>query len=217
MRLAHLLAGALALWASTSAVGQNSEQSAEVRHRNDCRLAAQVLQTGHPANRAGWAVEMIGTCAKEGPAVLVQLWSQPALDSTTAGQLLNAGSRIRDERIARAALEVARNASHRETVRVMAIALLIFYADPYSRLSIPGLVPPPGWVPGQHVRMVSGGTSPHKIPQQNGEAPLSSEFVARTAAALRALGSSDPSPRIQYVATGLARRLEHQAASHAGH
>jgi hypothetical protein len=54
------------------------------------------------------------------------------------------------------------------------------------------------------------------IPQVDGDEPLSSGFVTETAAALRALADSDPSPRIRYAATGFARELERQAASHAG-
>ncbi len=212
MRIAsYLLAGSLAVTASTSAYGQNSDRPGTVQLRNDCRLAAQVLQSGQPANKTTWAAGMIGACPREGPAVLAQLWARPAVDSATADQLLNASVRIRDQRLASAALAVARNTSNDETVRVIAIGLLYLYADPFGSLSIPDLVPPSGWVPGQHVRMFPVGWGSHEIPQQDGDVPLSSGFAAETALALRALGHSDPSPRVQYVATGLARRLEHQA------
>jgi hypothetical protein len=216
MRIAsYLLAGSLAATASTSAYGQNSNQPGTAQFRNDCRLAAQVLQSGQPANKFAWAADMIGACPQEGPAVLAQLWGRPSVDSATADRLLNASVRIRDQRIASAALEIARNPSREETVRIIAIGLLFLYADPSSSISFGDMVPPPGWVPGQHVRMLSPGQGSHEIPQQVGDFPLPGGFAAETAVALRALGASDPNPRIQYVATGLARRLEHRAGNRA--
>jgi len=213
----YLLTGTLMVAASTSTYGQNSNRPGDVQFRNDCRLAAQVLQSGQPANKTAWASDMIGACPQEGAAVLAQLWVRPALDSATVNQLLNASVRIRDQRLASAALAAARNTSNQETVRIIAIGLLFLYADPSGRLSFGELVAPDGWVPGQPVRMLPVGQSPHKIPQQDGDSPLPSEFAAETALALRSLGDSDPNPRIQYVAIGLARRLEHRALGRAGH
>jgi hypothetical protein len=192
----------------TVAVGQ-SDRREDVHLRNDCRLAAQVLRTGQPATKTSWAWAVISLCANDGPPVLAELWASVSSDdSARAETVLNASSRLRDQRIADAARRVAMNPANTDAVRLSGIILLIRYADPHSGLAVPLLVAPDGWTPGRRVRMISGGWGPHKIPQTEGEVPLGADFGNSVVSLLRAIAGGDSSHRIQYVATGLASRLE---------
>lgn len=56
----------------TSAAAQPRE-SVDARHRADCRLAGQILTTGHPTTLRAWAFEMIDQCQDTGPAILATL------------------------------------------------------------------------------------------------------------------------------------------------
>lgn len=204
-----MLAGCLGIAvASANVSAQSSERPADVQLRNDCRLAAQVLRTGHPAPKAEWAMKMIANCAVDGPPVLAQLWSAPALDSARAEQLLDASTRLRDDRLADAALRVLQTTTHPEAARLAGLILLVRYADPYAGLAVPLLVPPAGWVPGRPVRSIPVGLSPHENPQLRGEVPLPPDFVDETLAVLRQLGISEPNPRVRWAAAGLVRTLE---------
>lgn len=207
--LRTVLVGWLSVIASgTNVSGQGNDRPEEVRLRNDCRLAAQVLQTGHPAPKTAWAMEMIASCAIDGPPILAYLWSQPSLDSARAERVLDASSRLRDQRIAGAALHAAQTTSNPEAVRLAGVILLVRYIDPHAGLAVPLLVPPTGWRPGMHVRSIPLGSSPHAIPQLTGDAPLPSDFADKALAALGVLGAGDPNPRVQWAATGLVRRFE---------
>jgi hypothetical protein len=72
-----------------------------VYKRNDCRLALQIVQTGHPAPHREWAYSLIPGCgATAGPAAVAALWS----GSRSVGQdewplLVRATHELRDRRI----------------------------------------------------------------------------------------------------------------------
>jgi hypothetical protein len=215
MRYRAVLVGAASLLLIGSQVrAQTSDQPAEVHLRNQCRLAAQVLRTGHPEGRTAWALAVIGNCAEEGPPALVALWSEQSGDSIRAERVLDASSRLRDQRLADAAVQVARNDQNPESLRVAAILLLMRYADPYTGLAVPLLAPPPGWTPGQRVRLFLGGRGSHAIPQLTGAMPLADGFASNVIREFRSIAEHASSPRVQYVAAALAARLESDRASH---
>ena len=199
-------AGLLLIGAPTRA--QTSDEPAEVHLRNQCRLAAQVLQTGHPEGRTEWALGIIGNCTEEGPLALVALWSEQSRDSIRAVRVLDASSRLRDQRLAEVAVQVARNDQNPEALRVAAILLLMRYADPYTGLDVSLLAVPPGWTPGHRVRLFLGGRGSHAIPQLNGAIPLDDGFANGVITEFRSLAEHATSPRVQYVAAALAARLE---------
>jgi hypothetical protein len=152
-------------------------------------------------------MDFIGNCAHEGPAALVKLWSEVGNDSARAEAVVDAASRVRDQRLADAATAIAKDVRKSDAVRLAAIILLVRYADPHTGLAVSLLTPPISWQPGQNVRMIQGGRSPHAIPQVTGDVPLSSTFANDVVATLRTLGEGDPSRRVQYVAAGLVARL----------
>jgi hypothetical protein len=208
MRVPILLAAAAMTLAGVTSAAAQSDRPDEVHLRNDCRLAAQVLDTGQPANRRDWALHTIWLCGEEGPPILARMWSQAKTDSARAESVLDLSSRLRDSRIADAATAVARDASSPDAARLAAIILLIRYADPYSGLSVRLLAVPDGWTPGRPVRTLSGGRSPHAIYQTGGASPLPAGFSGDVIRTLRSLATSDPSVRVRYASEALARRLE---------
>jgi hypothetical protein len=197
--------------ASSDVRAQNTDRPAEVNLRNQCRLAAQIVRSGHPVNKSAWALDMIGNCAEEGPPVLVEKWGDISLDSIRSARVLDASSGIRDGRLAEVAIRIAHDSRFPETRRVAAMLLLVRYADPYTGLAVSLLAPPPDWNAGQDVRMIVGWGSSHPIPQLTGHVPLPEDFTSNIIAELKSVAAASTDARVQYVATGLAKRLEFQA------
>lgn len=127
------VACAVTLLAITGApVGAQNDRTAEVHHRNQCRLAAQVVETGEPSPRREWARTYITTCAEEGPRILARAWRTTPADTARLGDLVNASGRLRDERLYDAMQAVASDRSRPDVVRVAAMLALSRYVDPHS-------------------------------------------------------------------------------------
>lgn len=123
---------------------QNSEAPDSVRHRNDCRLAGQVLHTGHPHPKYEWAREYIILCQEEGPAILAGEWGEISADTAQVNRLQRESARFRDVRLYRELRGTALDRSRPELVRIGAMLVLAKYVDPYSALWFSDLRPPPG-------------------------------------------------------------------------
>lgn len=89
----------LSLLAAAVPARAQDERLAEVRERNDCRLAAQVLATGHPHPRYEWARSTIVNCEDEGPAYFASQWRTAPADTAALRLLIAAASRVRDARV----------------------------------------------------------------------------------------------------------------------
>lgn len=101
------------------------------RLRNDCRLAAQLLQTGHPAPRRDWALDAIRRCDDSGPQVLAEVWrSAVPSDPEQLAELFNASRDFNDRRVVDAVADLARRTEAPETSRIYALTLLYSYAVP---------------------------------------------------------------------------------------
>jgi hypothetical protein len=103
--------------------------------RNDCRLAGQVVETGHPAPHYQWALEFVRHCEVTGPPVLVALWSRPPSDADHLNQLFLSSYRLRDSRVTAAAVEAAGDPGLPRIVRLAAIRVLAGHAVPEFLLS----------------------------------------------------------------------------------
>lgn len=204
---AAVIGGCALLAAAADARAQAVSRPGDVRLRNDCRLAAQVLRTGEPHPRRAWALGVIRECASEGPAVVAGLWADPALDSAEVERLVPASRVLRDGRVAAAALEAARSPTRPAAIRLWAMSVLVTLVDESSELPLAMLAPPPGWKPGQSIRMILGGHAADAVPPTPGEVPLPPGFEGTVIQTLHSL-ASDPNPRIAYVAAALAKRLE---------
>lgn len=97
-----------------------------VHLRNDCRLAAQVLRTGQPANKRTWAEAFIPSCGSEGAAVLAETWTARSLsdDTLELNSLRRSLQQVRDERIFRSLLQSVESPSASSSARLVAWSLL---------------------------------------------------------------------------------------------
>jgi hypothetical protein len=119
-----------------------AQSEGQDRHvRNDCRLAAQVLETGHPAPHYEWALEFIAKCEETGAPVLAALW-RSAVNTEHLNRLYVSSYLLRDARITDAVTEVAQNRALPRLVRLNAIRVLAGHAVPAFLLSVPDLLRP---------------------------------------------------------------------------
>src|SRR5215207_9285139 len=109
--------------------GQGNETSSSVKHRNDCRLAAQVLRTGESHTKHEWALDYVSTCGDEGPVVLVEQW-QRLTEASQVEDLVWASGRIRDARLYRGLTATTADRSRPATIRIGAMLALAKYVDP---------------------------------------------------------------------------------------
>jgi hypothetical protein len=123
---------------------QNSEVPDSVRHRNNCRLAGQVLHTGHSHPKYEWARDYVILCQEEGPAMLASEWEAIPADTAQVNRLQRESARFRDVRLYRELRETALDRSRPDLVRVGAMLALAKYVDPHSASWFSDLRPPPG-------------------------------------------------------------------------
>ncbi|HEX8452791.1 MAG TPA: hypothetical protein VF647_11885 [Longimicrobium sp.] len=102
-----------------------------VKHRSDCRLAAQVLITGEPRARREWARDYIANCENEGPPAIVQEWRAVSGDTASVIKVMRASTMIHDARIYEQVRAVALDRSRPDVVRVGAMHVLDNYVDPH--------------------------------------------------------------------------------------
>lgn len=121
---------AVGLLVATGSEAQVVDEVDRVRQRNDCRLAVQVLETGHPHPHWTWAMDVVDRCTEYGGAALARTWAVPPADITALTQLVLSSQRLRDQRIVDAVLEVARSESASREVRLRALQVLASYVDP---------------------------------------------------------------------------------------
>ena len=135
MRLVYAAAVMVSMLASLDAcapamvTAQASPDS--IQHRNDCRLAEQVLRTGHPAPREDWALAMIWTCAQSGPAVAEALSvARASSDTAYLNALTSPLIRLRDGSVFAAALTLAGDRGASVPARVAALRALMYAVRP---------------------------------------------------------------------------------------
>ena len=122
----------------------------EIQHRNNCRLADQVLTLGQPANRREWALQYMGSCADEGGDVILGLWNSPPSSDLELQALYYASIQVADERIFDVAFTVAQDPVAPAPLRLAALGTLVTYVRPDMGLNLDGRsrlegVPPLQW------------------------------------------------------------------------
>lgn len=132
---------AAALAVPRGALAQASE-SRDAHLRNDCRLASQVLTTGHPAPRREWALEVISRCENSGPVVLANLWRDAPATITALQELQGPSNRISDNRLYTTLTTIARDRGVADLKRVVALQVLASYAAPNEGMSLGELLDP---------------------------------------------------------------------------
>lgn len=170
-----------------------------VHLRNDCRLASQVLRTGHPAPRRQWAWSVIPSCSDSAGAVLAMVWRAP--DERELAQLWGVSYRVRDARLTHAVLAAFRDPSRSRAARLVAARVLASHAAPnlvvresdLARLRADSAHPPYMSIDHSDVR--------------EGSVPVTSPMVSEIREAFAAVGESDADPEVCSTARALARQL----------
>lgn len=116
----------LMLCVPTQAAAQ-PEHADSILHRNNCRLAEQVLLAGHPANRRGWALDYIVTCGAQGGQVLGMLFQRQRAQVTRSAALdaiAEAAVGFVDRSLALAATDIAADVNAGRAARVHAFRVV---------------------------------------------------------------------------------------------
>ena len=197
---AGLLGVALVALASRAAHAQQAAvtERTSPHLRNDCRLAAQTLETGHPAPHSAWALETIARCEESAGAALAALWSAPPSDSAALEQLFAASAQVRDARLLDAVARVAESGGQATLVRVTALRALAAYVDP-------GVVAPVELLVEPDPREYRVASRDHAV-QIDGSVPLGADTTASVRALLQRL-TTDGDASVRAAATYLLRRL----------
>jgi hypothetical protein len=125
----RILGIALLLLFATPAASQSNSHSSE--HRNDCRLAEQVLATGRPPTRKEWALGVVWNCRDAGPTLAAALTAAGASTDTAYLNPLTAPFiQLRDGYVVTAALALAGDRYASLTARVVAIRTLMYAVRP---------------------------------------------------------------------------------------
>lgn len=188
---------------------QQERERDDVHLRNDCRLAAQVLTHGRPANKREWALGTIPRCDESGPPVLARMWRDARGDSATLAQLIYRSVGLRDRRLYGVVAEQSRDPSLPPLKRAAALSLLGRWARPgtltrYSRYFAPDYAPAE-----RH-----GGVSPRESlfldhdTQVEGAEPLPSTILDEVVVLLRSASQNDADFRVRATANNLLWNLQ---------
>ncbi|HEX8394766.1 MAG TPA: hypothetical protein VF665_20645 [Longimicrobium sp.] len=118
----------------TLSLAQALEEN-DLHRRNNCRLAEQVIRTGHPANKMQWAWQYIGLCpaAQQIPLLLDRIQqARQSPDSALAHDAMLRLSTLQDGTLFRAVLNVAGDRQSTVTARIHAFMALAAVSDPTS-------------------------------------------------------------------------------------
>ena len=131
LRLSLILA---LLLAGSSSVGAQAEPVL-VQHRNDCRLAAQTLSTGHPGPKTTWAIRIAPTCEEDGAAALASAVRglRASTDTATLHLLRRQAGSFRDADVFAALLDVAGDPAASVPARIYALLAIESIVRPSER------------------------------------------------------------------------------------
>lgn len=153
------------------------EQAVAARHRNNCRLAGQVVTTGEPHAKMDWAEAYIGMCPQEAPAIFARRWLTVPGDTHSVAILLHRSARFEDARIYEQLRRTVLDRSRPAVVRVGAMLVLVRYVDPHNAAWFNDLIPPPD--PIRYIRVpLSSALHPVSYP---GTSPLPATRSRRVA------------------------------------
>jgi hypothetical protein len=162
-----------------SSLDAQSPESENARLQADCRLAAQIIQTGHPAPHTEWAYAAIRLCPDLGPAVLAERWRGEPLSDTLEIRALAAASRVFPRRVVFDAVASGAVKPQVSTYqRVAAMGLLASFAKPGIYLNHRDLMNP---IPGRRIGRItlSGDQGSTQAGELGGVAPEVMLVMAR--------------------------------------
>lgn len=115
------------------ATGWAQANSDPAVHSNDCRLARQVIETGHPAPHMEWALGYIGNCDRQlwGRTVAIGLWRlRTSTDLDELAHIWADTQWLRDRHLFEAALEIGGDKSASLPARMFAVRALLMLVAP---------------------------------------------------------------------------------------
>jgi hypothetical protein len=183
---------------------QENEAAIDARFQSNCRLAAQVLSSGHPHPHAEWARAYIPDCPEEAPAFFSGRWASAPADTAALRELVSGSMRVRDARVYASVLRVVADRSRPDAVRVAAMIALARFADPRISIDIGELrVPDDPFGPVRY----HGGSAVHvvHVPGTHPLGNVSGEVYATLDAISR--DRTGELPAVWYAAAVLARRV----------
>lgn len=124
----------------TNLAAQATSRPDSVQHRNDCRLAGQVLTQGQPANKRPWALAYIELCGVQGGQVLATVLDQNRHTNSLPSypeDVVMVTSAFHDAAVFRAALDIASDRTAGKVARIQALRVLFYQfskgqVDPYE-------------------------------------------------------------------------------------
>jgi hypothetical protein len=140
-------------------------QPDSVQHRNNCRLARQVIASGHPSPREEWALGVVWNCADAGPTLAAALSAARASTDTAYLNALTAPFiQLRDGTVFSAALSIAGDRAASVPARVAAVRTLMYAVRPGGYVD-PAALPAADTrycfgIPTPHSRIVNGASLP---------------------------------------------------------
>lgn len=186
----------LLVLAGAAAPAQGQANPDSVKLRNDCRLATQVLQTGHPATHFQWATAVIHRCGADAVAaanVAALNRLRTSYDTAALAQVWNQLQYVRDARIYRAMMEIAQDPGASERARMKALVWLLRLRRPDQFATLDEVTG--GFDAEGNVRGGCGRYSrlAGTAPSEHGE-PLPSNFEAEITELGRAVSSDTSQP-----------------------
>jgi hypothetical protein len=172
-----------------------------IEHRNDCRLAVQVVTTGRPAVKTDWAIRQMRTCPEAATELATALRAARTRHDTVAlNRLTEPADWLRDGSIFSAAMDVLRDRTASPVARVYATRVLMWAYVPGEEIRYGHLVDVDGdgdWT--------CGGLGPSLHGELVRAAPLPAGWVGQgqTLGRSIALAPDEPAP-VRQAATCLA-------------
>ena len=210
----HLVDCVVLLAASVAAVPDRLEgqadttwQYADVQHRNECRLARQVLNLGQPANKREWALGVIPDCGPLGGqalgAALRNHHDQQTRDPDLE-RIVEAAARLQDRAIYEAAFDLARDPSAGTVARVQGIRVLYHQIHESVFQSYEALVSDPWETKSWSIQVVTSHGDPVAT-------PLPDDHMERMNSMLRGVIDDLSTPRdVRVAARNLRASVEHE-------
>jgi hypothetical protein len=132
VRPVQSLASLLLILSVTACSASAQVRPDSIHHRNGCRLAVQIVRTGHPAPHTTWAFEEVGHCGEAGgEAVAARIRADRQLvDTATLAGSLTATANLVDGAVFLAAADVAGDGGASVEARAFALRTLALSLRP---------------------------------------------------------------------------------------
>jgi hypothetical protein len=177
----------------------------ELANRNlrwDCAQAVASLKAGWMTSEFDWALATVPLCGDDGIGALARVWQNPPRDTVRLERLVSASTQFADQRILASVTALAMSPREPTLVRLEALRVLAFYANPALYVSLGQL--DPRWIaeaPG-FLQRGDGFTG------REGSQPLDAEARERALETIRWLAENDRDERIRMAAAYLATGIE---------